>query len=68
LGTRISAVQILDTCPGQNLVNRPFQVTVKIPRDMLKTTSTDIAFSLEEGTDGKKAVYDSVFLAPEQMR
>ena len=35
---------------------------------MLKTTSTDIAYSLEEGTDGKKAVYDSVFLAPEQMR
>jgi cytochrome c oxidase accessory protein FixG len=43
-----------------------FRVTVKIPRDTLKTSSTDIAFSLEDA-DGEKAVYDSVFLAPELM-
>ena len=42
-----------------------FRVTVEIPRDTLKTTSTDIAFSLEKGADGERAVYDSVFLAPE---
>jgi polyferredoxin len=45
-----------------------FRVTVKIPGDKLKAASTAIAFSLEEGADGEKAVYDSVFLAPEPMR
>jgi cytochrome c oxidase accessory protein FixG len=43
-----------------------FRVTVEAPREGLAEASTEIGFRLVERTDGERAVYRSVFLAPEK--
>jgi polyferredoxin len=45
-----------------------FRVTVDVPRAALAAASTDIGFVLVERTEGERAIYGSVFMAPEPFR